>query len=259
MTDDEALEMIKALVERLRAMPTNELLVGLEEASRFCWKLSIRSLRNVCLDRGRDLMRKSERAIIAIAHHEAGHAVAARHLPPCMQFHRLIPPPLLLGLEVTSVSRRCRYVPFARRQWRRADLSTRLLGYEIDVLINLAGPLAECPYTGGPVIAGRDLKNASNSVARLLTLKREFLTPVFPEPKYDEFFDQLCTKTWVMVNERWSAIERVAQGLLECSDLSAADVDDLIACTAEQFEQFIREREADEGVTTYCVEDSDIF
>jgi hypothetical protein len=33
MTDDEALEMIKALVERLRAMPTNELLVGLEEAS----------------------------------------------------------------------------------------------------------------------------------------------------------------------------------------------------------------------------------
>ena len=32
MTDDEALEMIKALVERLRAMPTNELLVGLEEA-----------------------------------------------------------------------------------------------------------------------------------------------------------------------------------------------------------------------------------
>ena len=133
-------------------------------------------------------MRKSERAIIAIAHHEAGHAVAARHLPPCMQFHRLIPPPLLLGLEVTSVSRRCRYVPFARRQWRRADLSTRLLGYEIDVLINLAGPLAECPYTGGPVIAGRDLKNARRCVTRLVALKRNILTP---EPKYDELFDSV--------------------------------------------------------------------
>jgi hypothetical protein len=44
----------------------------------------------------------------------------------------------------------------------------------------------------------------------------------------DEVFAQLSPKTMAMVGKHWSAIERVAQGLVEFPTLSGADVDDLI-------------------------------
>ena len=52
---------------------------------------------------------------------------------------------------------------------------------------------------------------------------------LLPEVEYDELFNQLSIETEILVNKHWSAIERVAHGLLEFSDLNQGGVDDLIA------------------------------
>ena len=196
-------------------------------------------------------MKKSELdAITALAHHEAGHAVIARKL----------------GLEVFYVMLsldnngggfgKCQHETYFVRN---ADLATKLVAYETDAIVALAGPVAECRYrqpTKREMAGWRgDRKTARRCVTRLVALKRNILTP---EPKYDELFAQFCNKTRVLIDKHWPAIERVAQGLLDFSDLNAALVDDLIAGkAAEQFEQLIRE--ADEGVASYCAEDDDTF
>jgi hypothetical protein len=166
-------------------------------------------------------MRKSEREAIieqqaVIAYHEAGHAVIARKLH-------------LEGIHVSLPEAITWHETFPRD----ADYSTRLWADEAEAIMKLAGPIAECRYRRETVhwgsYWGSDLEEASDLVARLVTLKRNILTPVFPVPKYDELFGQLCDKTRMLVGEHWSAIERVAHGLLDFDDLTQTDVDDLIA------------------------------
>jgi hypothetical protein len=103
-------------------------------------------------------------------------------------------------------------------------LAARLWRAETDAIFTLAGPLAECRYLwpnqpSKGAIAGwlrsGDRKAARRCIARLARLKRNILTPMFPTPKYDELFDQLCDRTWAMVGDHWPAIERVAHALLE--------------------------------------------
>jgi hypothetical protein len=165
-------------------------------------------------------MKKSEREA-GIAYHEAGHAVSAR----------------VLGVEVTYVSlfEAVTYHQRARDFARNDDLAELLCAYVTDAMVVLAGPIAQCRYYRQPkeretlYCSNSDLRKARRLAARLVELKRNILTPVFPEPKYDELFAQLCDKTRVSVNEHWPAIERVANGRRDIPAFDGAYVDDLIA------------------------------
>jgi hypothetical protein len=161
----------------------------------------------------------------AVAYHEAGHAVIAR----------------ALGLEVISVTMTpldldysaITYCQLATYFVIYADYATQLSAIEKDVIVKLAGPHAECRFRSLDFNAvtmmreaawGCDLKEAKYLVKMSMELLPEDL-----RPEYDELFEEFSFKTEIMVNEHWSAIERVAHGLLKFSDLNQRGVDDLIA------------------------------
>jgi hypothetical protein len=177
-------------------------------------------------------MKKSEREAI-IAYHEAGHAVIAR------QF----------GLEVTSVT----IIPdldadtagSCYAEWAtdlalllKIDLATQLSAIEKDVMVKLAGPIAECQYSFDNFDAATVMREAAAWSTDLKMAKRLVQMALELDGRdhseYDELFGQLAIETECMVNAHWPAIERVAHGLLDFPTLNATDVDDLIG---EQLEE----------------------
>jgi hypothetical protein len=181
-------------------------------------------------------MRKSEQETDT-AYHEAGHTVVARKLHRKVKYVTIVPGPGYLGeylMEPVSVTD-----------------ATLISVAETVVIIYLAGPTAECRYRRPKsvqelvqwMVFGRaDGEAARDAVSRAAD------HIVFPEPlgaecpdviidrlcdEFDqrcvELFEELCVKTDRLVAEHWSAIERVADGLLDFSTLNGTDVDDLIA------------------------------
>jgi hypothetical protein len=61
-------------------------------------------------------------------------------------------------------------------------------------------------------------------VQYLVTMARE----LSPEVEYDDLFCRLSFETEIMVASHWSAIERVALGLLKWGDLDGRGVDEAI-------------------------------
>jgi hypothetical protein len=164
-------------------------------------------------------MRKSERKAV-IAHHEAGHAVIARVLGLEVDSVTIIPDPVA---DTAGICFRDDAMWLALY----ADLATRLSAIEKNVVVSLAGPAAESQYLGKreTVATGGDLKMAKAHVQLALELSGR------DHSEYHELFGQLSLETKILVSQYWSAIERVAHGLLDFSTLNGTDVDDLIAGT----------------------------
>jgi hypothetical protein len=160
---------------------------------------------------------KNERE--AVAYHEAGHAVIARALGLEVDCVTIIPD---LDLDTAGL---------CTRDWATAgfydDLATQLSAIEKDVVVSLASSAAECLYLGlsnlERALSGSDLKMAEHLMK--LALERSGRD----HSEYDQLFGQFSTETEILVGDHWSAIERVANGLLEFFTLNATDVDGLIA------------------------------
>jgi hypothetical protein len=151
------------------------------------------------------------------AHHEAGHAVIARQLGLEVTSVTIIPDPVA-DTAGTCFSDDATYLA------QYADLSTQLSAIEKDVVVYLAGPQAQSQYDGRPQeLRGSDLKMAKALVEMALEISGR------DHSEYNELFGQLSLETEILVSQYWSAIERVANGLLDFSTLNGTNVDDLIA------------------------------
>jgi hypothetical protein len=154
-----------------------------------------------------------------IAYHEAGHAVIARQFGLAVTSVTIIPD---LDLDTAGSC----YAEWAtdRALFLYDDLATQLSAIEKDVVVKLAGPQAQSQYDGRPQeLCGSDLKMAKALVQMALELSGR------DHSEYDELFGQLSIEAEILVNEHWSAIQRVAHGLRDFSTLNGTDVDDLIA------------------------------
>ena len=161
----------------------------------------------------------------AIAFHEAGHTVISHALGLEVEFVTITPD---IDFAGSCTSDYAMYFAFY------ADDATRLSALEKDVIVNLAGPIAECQYRSldfNDVTAMREAGRWGGDLAMakyLVTMMMELLPEDLRPELYNELFDRLSFDTEIMVNSHWPAIERVAHALLEWSDLSGAYVDDLI-------------------------------
>ena len=159
-----------------------------------------------------------------VAYHEAGHAVIARVLGLEVDWVTITPD---LDIAGECDSDYAFYFAFY------ADDATQLAAIEKDVMVTLAGPIAECQYRSLDFNAATVMRSAGwgsdLAMAKyLLTMAMELLPEDLRPELYDELFDRLSIETEILVNGRWPAIERVATGLLEASDLNGADVENLI-------------------------------
>jgi ATP-dependent Zn protease len=177
-------------------------------------------------------MRNSEHDAM-IAHHEAGHATIARVLGIGMTHVTMFPTTdnQLAGAQMWSAG----YLA------RNADWATRRAAMEKDVLVSLAGPLAQ--HRHRPAGKGREFGGASDreyaqcGAATIVFLEKPGGPPdaktceLEPEDaaKANQLLGQLCDEAKVLVDEHWSAIARVAEALLVHRVLGESDVDDLIA------------------------------
>jgi hypothetical protein len=160
----------------------------------------------------------------AIAHHEAGHAVIARAL--------------WLKVDWVTITQdlddagSC-YSEYAMYLAEYADDATRLSAIEKDIIVALAGPIAECQYRSLDfnVMREEELWDSDLKMVKyLLNMAMELLLPKDLRPElYGELFDRLSIDTEILVSSHWSSIECVADALLEFSDLNQWHVDELIA------------------------------
>ena len=130
--------------------------------------------------------------------HESGHAIAAYRL----------------GVEVFEVTLRPRgrlmaRTSVARARWHARNASAPILreAIEKDFKISLAGPIAESRVSGvvDEVAATADVAN-------------------FPP----QTLIHLCRETEVLVSEKWRAIERVAEALIEKRALTGQELNHLM-------------------------------
>jgi hypothetical protein len=163
-----------------------------------------------------------------IAHHEAGHAVAAR----------------LLGVEVAYVDFRGK--ASAVNAWSAAwaaGEADEARGHEIDAVVSLAGPLAQMRYKGSMVLKSKDWDEGDRTNARGHTTNAVWLrrNPGKPLPatghnlsaeeseEAGQLLAALSEEAATLIAANWPAVQAVAAAMLDRPFLSQSDLDALIA------------------------------
>jgi len=172
------------------------------------------------------------------AFHEAGHTVIARRLGLSVPYVVLLPTD---DAEAHTPSQSAEYLA------RNADVATRVAAIENDILVVLAGPIAE--FRRRPTKSragwGGDYYNLRSRLAKAVLLERG--APVPDEGGVIEvtlseddvakvvlLFERLCERAKTLVDGNWPAITRVAEALLVRRFLNQDDIDELIAGTTEE-------------------------
>jgi hypothetical protein len=173
-----------------------------------------------------------------IAYHEAGHAVIARALGVGVTHVAIFP--TSDGVRAVAQTRSAYWLA------RADDAPAQIAGYETDASVSFAGPLAQHRYRPGRLRWEHewrdDLAAATSYVARSVLLRngvklsaetqRLELTPA-QVTAVDELQHRIFAETQALVEEHWSAIERVAQALMKRRILSDVELDALIAVSRE--------------------------
>jgi hypothetical protein len=184
---------------------------------------------------------KAKRVRRMIAYHEAGHAVAAR----------------VLGIEVSEL-RVANVTSYdddyqAHAQTRSAayfaedNPAAKVAGFEIDLKVALAGPLAQMQagYSFEFDFDDPDMQNAMSSAAKLARLgaglpaepasdQKEFIGPGDPlHVAVWEIFNRVQASAAAVVHQNWIAIIRVAAVLQRQDRLDQAELDCLITGRAQ--------------------------
>lgn len=175
------------------------------------------------------------------AYHEAGHAVIAR----------------ILGIEVSNITMRSTGadntagVETASASWfaRKLDTSGQVVACENDAIVALAGMAAQARSHPDVLVTidnpefAADVQNARRMTANIILIiegksahEVERAAPLSGArlTKAKVKFDQLLQKTQELVEEHWSAIERVAKALERHDRLDQENLDTLIERVSHQ-------------------------
>jgi len=155
------------------------------------------------------------------AFHEAGHTVIARRLGLSVPYVVLLPTD---DAEAHTPSQSAEYLA------RNADVATRVAAIENDILVVLAGPIAEFRRRPTKSRAGweRGAPVPDEGGVIEVTLSEDDVAKVVL------LFERLCEKAKTLVDGNWPAITRVAEALLVRRFLNQDDIDELIAGTTEE-------------------------
>jgi hypothetical protein len=151
----------------------------------------------------------------AIAHHEAGHVVAAHIAGRVIQEVGISPTPLENGEYGWS-----RHInPMFGQEVEDGDARLTDLG-TWELAISLAGPEAEKRIDAKRIVPASDLAEQKKILSCIRNTSAN---------EIEEYFRDIKGQTRELVNQHWPAIQRVATALLERGRLSGDDVVILIA------------------------------
>ena len=175
----------------------------------------------------------------ALAHHEAGHAVASvAAFMNCEPLPYPIPSPLVDYVEISKSGGSCFGPAIYSPEWPRWRLDERLCAaMEWQLIICLAGGIAEAIHHSERGLQGV-LRFAMSDSGMVLDMAD--IVPVLADLReltgQDHDLQPLLRRTFDLLLQHWLAVEALASALLAASRIEGDEVEDIIALNTDLFD-----------------------